>query len=127
MKPLEQEEIIDLWADTKITAGVIWKDKIQEALDVARVALVLVSADFLASDFVIKHKLPRLLSNASSSGTIVIPIVLSPCLFRKSKLGIFQSVNSPDSPLSSLDYNEQEQLLLHVAEVVSDYLENEGA
>lgn len=126
LKPLEQEGIIDLWVDTKITAGMIWKDKVQEALDLAKVALVLVSADFLASDFVIKHELPQLLSNASSSGTIIIPMVLSPCLFKKSPLAIFQSVNSPESPLSSLDYNAQELILVRVAEVVSDYLENEA-
>ncbi len=124
LKPIEQEEVIDLWADTKITANVVWEDKFKEALDVARVALVLVSADFLASDFVIKHKLPKLLSNASSSGTIIIPIILSPCLFKRSKLAIFQSVNSPDSPLSSLDHNAQEMILMRIAEVVSDYLEN---
>ena len=127
LKPLKQEGIIDLWANMKITAGAIWKGQIQAALDVSRVALVLVSAAFLASDFVIQHELPELLSNASSSGTIIIPIVLSPCLFKKSKLARFQSINSPDNPLSSVDYHNQEQMLLHVAEVVSDYLENEDA
>lgn len=58
LKPLEQEDIIDLWADTKIPPGAVWQDKIQEALDTANVALVLVSADFLASDFIKKHELP---------------------------------------------------------------------
>ncbi len=127
LKPLEQEGIIDLWDDTKIAAGTLWQDKIQEALETARVALVLVSADFLASDFIVEHELPKLLSRAVSGGTTIIPIILSPCLFNKSGLAIFQAANPPNKSLSDLDHTRQERVLMHVAEAVSKRLETEEA
>jgi hypothetical protein len=64
LKPVEREGIIDLWDDTKIAAGVQWKEASMDAFEAARVAVLLVSADFLASDFISEHELPTLLAQA---------------------------------------------------------------
>jgi len=101
LTPLEREGIIDLWDDTKIVAGARWKEAISEALEAAKVAITLVSADFLASDFIAKHELPKLLSRAADGGTVILPIIISPCLFNETGLKIFQTVNPPDKPLSA--------------------------
>ena len=127
LKPLEHEGIIDQWDDTRLAAGAIWQEKIQEALETSRVALLLVSADFLASSFIIEHELPTLLARAASGGTRIMCIILSPSSFRKSPLNIFQTINPPSQPLTSLDYNGQEQYFAQAADQVSDYLENDEA
>jgi transcriptional regulator with XRE-family HTH domain len=57
--PLEKKGLIDPWADTRISAGEKWKIEIQKALEQARAAVLLVSADFLASDFIIDDELPH--------------------------------------------------------------------
>lgn len=51
MRPFEKKGLIDLWVDTKIKVGEKWRDKINEALDRSAIAILLISADFLASDF----------------------------------------------------------------------------
>ena len=126
LKPIEREGIIDLWDDTKIAAGVQWKGAIFEALETSKVAVLLISADFLASDFIAEHELPTLLSQAASGGTVIIPIIISPCLFHGTALSTFQAVSSPKKPLSTLSVSEREQALVNVAEAIMHHLANVG-
>jgi hypothetical protein len=70
MRPFEKKGVIDLWVDTKINVGEKWKEKIQQALDRAAIAILLISADFLASDFIIDNELPPLLKAAEEKGNL---------------------------------------------------------
>jgi hypothetical protein len=86
LKPLERKGLILPWDDTKIEPGMQWKDEINKALDSARVAILLISADFLASDFIVDNELPPLLASAEEHGTLIFPVILKPCLFSESEL-----------------------------------------
>lgn len=126
LKPIEREGIIDLWDDTKIAAGIQWKGAISEALETSKVAVLLISADFLASDFIAEHELPMLLTQAEAGGTTILPVIISPCLFDRTALSTFQTVNSPKKPLSVLPTSEREQVLVDVAEAIMQSLANVG-
>lgn len=58
LKPLQRNGTLDVWADTQINAGDRWEQEIENALSRAAVAVLLVSADFMASDFIIDNELP---------------------------------------------------------------------
>jgi hypothetical protein len=118
LKPIEGESIIDLWDDTRMAAGQQWREPIRDALETARVVVLLVSANFLASDFVLEGELPALLERTNASGTTIIPIILSPSLFTYSTLGMFQSINSPDHPISDMKREEQERIFAKVAQTI---------
>ncbi len=122
LKPLDRAQKVRLWDDRRIKRGQAWRNEIREALDSARAAIVLVSADFLASDFVADEELPLLLDRASREGLHVLPILLGPCDFWSTRLANFQFVNSPSSPLSSKTREEQEQVLASVADSVEKVL-----
>src|SRR4051794_7341380 len=64
LAPLERRGSIRRWDDTLIAAGQRWEQEIAEALQRTRVAVLMVSADFLASDFISRVELPRLLGAA---------------------------------------------------------------
>ena len=51
---------LKLWDDSQIRPGKKWKEEIGRALESAKVALMLVSDAFLASDFVVSKELPPL-------------------------------------------------------------------
>lgn len=116
LKPLEKNNQLELWVDTRLRAGDKWKKEIEKALERANVAILLVSADFLASDFITDNELPPLLRNAEERGTRVVPLIVKPCRFTRDKnLRVFQSVNDPKRALILLPAGQQELIYDQVA------------
>lgn len=114
----------ELWDDTRIKAGDKWKIEIANALKDAGIAILIISTDFLASDFIRSDELPTLLRNAKNHGTRILPLIVRPSLFIKDKyLSEFQAVNSPEKPLSTLTESQQENELVRLTSNVSDILE----
>ena len=122
LKVLKRKETaIDVWADTEIKAGDKWKDKITDALTEAKIAILLISTDFLNSDFIIDNELPPLLEAAQKNGTKILSLILKPCLYDEFKeLSQFQAVNSPNTPLIGCTDNDKEQLLVKLARDVKE-------
>ena len=119
LKPLERARLVDRWDDTRIKAGDEWRKEIRQALDAARVVVLLVSADFMASDFIAKDELPPLLAAAEQDDVRILSVILKPSLFAKTpSLSRFQTVNDPATPLIKMDEADQEQVFLDVAETV---------
>ena len=111
LKPLEKEGLVDTWVDTRLRAGDRWKDTIEYELQKARIAILLITADFLASDFIVDNELPPILLNAEARGTKIVPVILKPCRFtRDPNLSEFQAINDPSSPLISLAEADQEAI-----------------
>lgn len=112
-----------MWADSRIQAGQQWREEINSALRRAAVAVLLVSADFLASDFITNDELPPLLAAAQAEGVRIIPVILKPCAFvNVAELARFQALNDPRQPVISLDESAQEDLWYKVAVAVREAL-----
>lgn len=120
LRPLERENRIERWDDTRIQPGSQWRIEIKRALERARVAVLLVSADFLASDFIQDDELPPLLTAAQEGGAVVLPIIVSPSLFERSRLAAFQAVNPPSSPLIQMSSAKRERLFAVLATAIDD-------
>ena len=119
LKPVVRNLKIDVWDDTKIVAGQQWRDEIKEAMGRAKVAILLVSADFLASDFIIANELPPILGAAKAEGVQIFSVIISPCRFEQTKdLASYQAINSPSRALAKLPAAEREALWLRVANAV---------
>jgi hypothetical protein len=67
-----------------LPAGSFWKQELGQALTRAQVAVVLVSADLLASPLMTAHHFPQLLDAARTRGTHIIPVLLRSCFFEES-------------------------------------------
>jgi len=119
LAPEVRNKSIDLWDDTKITPGSNWRSEIDYALQTAKVAVLLVSADFLASEFIAHNELPPLLSAAESEGVTILPVLLKPCRYNYTPLAEFQFVNKPLIPLEKLRNVEREETWSQVAEAIT--------
>lgn len=124
LRPLERAGVVERWDDTRIGSGQRWREEIRKALSSSKVAVLLVSADFLASDFIASDELPHLLAAEANEGLVIMPVIISPCRFsRTASLSQFQAVNPPDRPLSSLSIPEQEFIWVKLTEDIEAVLQ----
>jgi hypothetical protein len=83
------------------------------------VAVLLISADFIASDFIAEDELQPLLAAAEKNGVKILSLILSPSRYEKiESLSKYQSVNPPSKPLIGLPKVEQEAYLVKLSDDV---------
>lgn len=113
LKPLERSGRIRAWDETSLLGGAARADEVRRAIASAGAAILLLSADFFASDLVQRVQLPELLAR---DGVRLIPLIVSPCLVeRHAQLAGIQPMNGRSRPLIGLPLVEQEELLCKLA------------
>ncbi len=117
LKAAKSSKTIKWWDDTQIKPGEKWNDAIKKAVASSRVAILLVSVDYLASDFIWKEELPLLLST-EEEGVTILPVILGPCSFQYTSLARFQSVNNPTIPLSMMNKHQKDEVWNKVVETI---------
>ena len=123
LKPIVDLGLISHWHDRLIIPGSKWRQEIEMAIRNAKIALLLVSADFLASDFITQNEIPPLLKAAEEKGTHILPIIVGPCRFKRTpSLAEFQAVNLATRPLSIMNAHDRESLFLRVADTIETIL-----
>ena len=133
LKPLRLNNQVCAWSDKDLAPGSNWQQVIETQLShYAKAAVLMVSHNYLASDFVRTGELPFILGRAKDTGLPVIPLILKPCLFAEAvyryldpdsgpnaiTLAEFQSLNSPNAPLSAMKEHEQDAVLLQLAQLL---------
>jgi hypothetical protein len=91
--PLEKEGIIDPWESKRILADQDWKKEVFPAIETAKVAILLVTQEFLNSDFIMNEQVSKLLLQVQVKGTTIIPLIVEPCSVQTSPLKVFQPAN----------------------------------
>ena len=85
LRVLELEGMLDVWDDRRIEAGDDWRAEIETAINAASIAVLLISANFLTSKFILDTEVPRLLQRRASEGVRVIPLIVKPCAWQQVK------------------------------------------
>jgi hypothetical protein len=80
---LEAQVLLDVWDDRRIGGGEDWLKKIESAIERASVAVLLISADFLTSPFILNKEVPRFLERRVLEGIAVCPVIVHPCAWEE--------------------------------------------
>jgi hypothetical protein len=116
MSPYLRSGELDAWDDTRIAPGQQWQDAIDGALRSCRVAVLLVTKEFLASDFIREQELPVLLAAADRGAVRLLWVYLSPAVYEATRLKDYQAAHDLARPLAALSPVEQDQVLKEVAQ-----------
>jgi hypothetical protein len=98
---LKRKGIIRGWHDRRIGAGAEWKDAIDQQLEAARVILLLVSPDFLASDYCYDIEMKRALARRDAGEARVLPIILRDCDWSDAPFAKLQALPREARPVTS--------------------------
>jgi hypothetical protein len=98
---LSQQKAIQVWHDRRIEPGANWKKEIDDNLDRAQIVLLLVSADFLSSQYCMGIEMKRALARQESGETRVIPILIRTCDLEGAPFGGLQWLPTGSKPVKS--------------------------
>ncbi len=83
LRELEGRGLLEVWDDRRMGAGDDWRREIQGAVEASDVAVLLVSAHFLGSSFIMDVEVPSLLRRRDSAGLRGLPLIVEPCSWRR--------------------------------------------
>jgi hypothetical protein len=115
-KPLRRYVGLSFWSDADIKPGQKWFDEIDTALNEANVAVLLVSADFLASDFIADVELPRLFKAHAENKLQILWVALTPCHYQITGLRDIQAITDVSLPLNRMGEFGYQSALMQVCD-----------
>lgn len=124
LKPLESLYGLERWDDSLIRPGDKWLEEIETALARAQVALLLVSPDFLASDFIQRKELPELLQSAEKDGLKIIWLPLRPSSWELyPDIRQYQAIISPAKTLAQMSEVDQDLSMVEITKKIQKTFE----
>jgi hypothetical protein len=116
LRPLERFAGVNVWTDDGIVAGDLKGARIDEAIEQADVALLLLSADFLASDTLQDVEVPKLLKRHEAGSLRVIPVLLRSCAWEMHPwLAELHPLPKDRTPIASFAGDERDSVLTELA------------
>ena len=97
---LRQQNIITSWYDGEITAGTNWRSQIMQHLNNAQIILLLISDDFMASDFCYSIEMTQAIVRHDANQARVIPIILRPVDWQGAPFEKIQALPTGGKPMT---------------------------
>ena len=120
LKHLEREGVIEAWSDGLIEPGQEWEASIRERLASAQIVVLVVSAEFLGSEWC-AHEMAGALERHDAGEARVIPVLLGPCLWKRSPLAKLQMV--PKNAVPAVTLAHRDEAWGEAAEAIADAAE----
>ena len=124
---LKRLGLIEQWHDRDISAGKDWKHEIDTNLNKAHIILLLISKNFIHSDYCYGIELSRAIERCEAKEAIIIPILLRSCDWEGLLFSKYQVLPKNQQPISSRYWHNQDEAFMAVAkgirEVVQEFID----
>jgi TIR domain len=120
---LEKQGIINTWHDRNINAGSEWEREINAHLNTAQIILLLVSPDFIASNYCYSDEMERAMKRHERGNARVIPIILRPVYWQGARFGKLQALPTDAKPIVSSYWHNTDEAFFNVAEGIRKVVE----
>jgi internalin A len=101
LKLLQRQSVVSTWHDRKILPSTEWDREIDGHLESANIILLLVSADFVASNYCWEKEVKRAMERHAKGEAIVIPIILRMCDWERAPFGKLQGLPTNVKPVTN--------------------------
>ena len=118
---LKHQGIITNWHDRRIGAGKEWEGEIDEHLNTAYIILLLISSDFIASDYCYDVEMRRAMEHHEAEEACVIPIILRPVAWEEAPFGKLQAL--PKDGKAVTLWENQDEAFKNISEGISKVVE----
>jgi hypothetical protein len=112
---LKRLGMISTWHDRKIGAGDEWRGAIDEHLNSAQIILLLISADFLASDYCYDIEMDRAMERHELGDATVMPIILRPVDWRGARFAELQALPKNAEPVTSKNWGSHDDAFYDIS------------
>ncbi len=120
LSPLKREGLIQGWYDREIVAGAEWNEEIERNLEAADIILLLVSADFINSDYCYEKEMMRAMEKHASGDARVIPIILRECNWQSTHFGKLQALPTNLMPITDNLWPSRDAVWTDVVKVIRE-------
>ena len=125
LSALKHQGLLDGWHDRRIMAGQEFGEEIDAHLDEADVILLLISSDFLASEYCYQREMKRAMERHEAREAIVIPVILRPCDWHDTPFGKLQA--SPKDGIPITKWPNIDEAFLNVVTAIKNALKARGS
>ena len=122
---LRRDGRIEEWFDREILAGGEIDAEIAERLESSGLFLLLVSPDFLASDYCMEREMERALERHRSGDARVVPIIVEPCDWTSTPLRDLKALPQNGKPIS--EWTNENNAFLDIVQELRRVLDAEGS
>jgi hypothetical protein len=122
LKVLEHQGLISLWHNRKVEVGANRSAEVESHLQSAQVIILLLSSDFLTSDYSYNYEARRALELQREKQTVIVPVLLRPFYWKSLPLGDFQVLPRNQQPITDSSWHSVDEALLTVVQEIREIL-----
>ena len=122
LAPLKRLNLIEAWHDGVLKPGDEWEDEIAAELEAADIILLLVSIDFINSQFCYDVELERALERHSEGTAVVIPVILRSCHWQQTPFAKLQALPKDAQAINS--WSDRDEAFTNVVDGIRSVAED---
>src|SRR5215471_11267290 len=119
--PLQRQGLIAVWHDCDISAGTEWEQEISQHLNAAQIILLLLSPDFMYSEYCYEVGMKRAIERHQRGEARVIPVIVRH-VYWQGILGSLQALPTDAKPVRS--WSDVDEAFYNVAEGIRTVVEH---